>query len=99
MYKDFIKRICQNYNSTTGKLSACIVCWAFIPSQLKKRHLEHEPYIVTASFFKNEEAFIKLAKDNGKLTTCDRGDRVILFNEKCAFNYGPEAIIGPDCDE
>jgi len=30
--------------------------------------MEHEPYFVTASFFKNEESFIKLCRENGKLS-------------------------------
>jgi hypothetical protein len=40
--------------------------------------------VVTASFFKNEEAFIKLAKDQNKLS--GGVSRVILFKDQCQFS-------------
>ena len=69
-YRAFIRaRIEGNFSKTDGpKSSACLLCWAFITATQKRRHLEHEPYIVTASFFKNEESFIKLCRENGKLS-------------------------------
>ena len=51
--------------------------------------------MVTATFFKNEEAFIKLAKDNGKLGGGERQDRVILFRENCTFGQVNQAVA-PD---
>jgi hypothetical protein len=45
--------------------------------------MEHEPFVVTASFFKNEESFIKLCKENGT--------RVIAFKEACHFTCGPKS--------
>jgi len=35
---------------------------------LKKRHLEHEAYMVTAMFFKDEESFLRLCRENGKIS-------------------------------
>jgi hypothetical protein len=76
-YRAFIRnKIEGNYAGTNPngkggnapKNSACLLCWAFINNQQKKRHVEHEPYIVSPSFFKNEESFIKLARENGKLS-------------------------------
>ena len=69
-YRAFIRnRIEGNFERTDGpKQSACLLCWAFITATQKRRHQEHDPYIVTASFFKNEESFIKLCRENGKLS-------------------------------
>ena len=38
---------------------------------------------MTASFFKNEESFIKLCRENGKLS--GNQQRIILFKETCQF--------------
>ena len=89
-YRKFINRLEKNYSNASQKLSVCLLCWAFIPSHLKKRHLEHEPYIVTASFFKNEECFIKLCKENGK--TSGDATRVITFKDACVFSHGPDSV-------
>ena len=51
--------------------------------------MEHEPFIVTASFFKNEECFVKLCKENGKAS--GNGTRIIVFKEACNFSCGPQA--------
>ena len=51
--------------------------------------MEHEPFVVTASFFKNEESFIKLCKENGKQS--GDGTRVIAFKEACHFTCGPKS--------
>ena len=88
-YRDFIQKLEKNYASQSSKACVCLLCWAFLPSHLKKRHMEHEPYIVTASFFKNEECFIKLCKENGKCSS--NGTRVIVFKEACNFSVGPQA--------
>ena len=88
-YKDFILKLEKNYNDPSTKNCVCLLCWAFLPSHLKKRHLEHEPYVVTASFFKNEESFIKLAKENGKVS--GNNTRVIIFKAACNFRGGPNS--------
>lgn len=88
-YKEFIKKLEKNYALSGTRLSVCLLCWGFIPAHLKKRHLEHEPFIVTASFFKNEEAFVKIAKENGKIS--GNGTRVITFKDACVFTCGPNA--------
>ena len=82
-YRNFITRLEDNYSSGAARQGACLQCWAFISSVQRKRHTEHEPYIVTASFFKNEEAFIRLAKDHGKCS--GHQSRVILFADSCQF--------------
>lgn len=45
---------------------------------------------MTASFFKNEECFIKLCKENGK--TSGNCTRVIVFKESCVFSHGPDSV-------
>ena len=94
-YRSFIRdRIEANFTRTDGpKQSACLLCWAFITATQKRRHLEHEPYIVTASFFKNEESFIKLCRENGKLS--GNQQRIILFKDHCQFaGLDPQASMG-----
>jgi len=43
--------------------------------------------MLTASFFKNEESFIKLCKEHGKLS--GNMQRVIVFEELCQFSGTP----------
>lgn len=88
-FKDFIMKLEDNYRVSSKKSCVCLMCWAFLPSHLKKRHLEHEPYVVTASFFRNEESFIKLAKENGKIS--GNNTRCILFKAACKFRGGPDS--------
>jgi hypothetical protein len=88
-YKTFIARCEKNYTAPSTKYCACLLCWAWLPSHLKQRHLEHQPYVVTASFFKNEESFLKLCKENGKVS--GNGTRVIVFKEACKFKIGPQS--------
>ena len=78
-YRHFIEKIEDNYKNTSSRLGACLSCWAFISPCQRRRHEEHEPYIVTASFFKNEEAFLKLARDQNKIS--GGVSRVILFKD------------------
>ena len=59
-YKQFLIKLEQNYDAS-NKLSMCILCWGFLTSYQKKKHMSHSPYIVTASFCKNEDQFIKHA--------------------------------------
>ena len=65
-YRAFITKLENNYKSSNQKQAACLQCWAFISAFQRKKHPEHEAYIVTASFFKNEESFMRLANDHGK---------------------------------
>eukprot|EP00347_Sterkiella_histriomuscorum_P022657 403337649 len=85
-YKKFISRIEKNY-SGSNKLSVCTLCWGFIAAIQKKRHAEHEPFMFTASFFKNEESFLQLCIQNGKIS----GNRqsVIIFKESVQFAGTP----------
>jgi len=82
-YKEFIRRIEGNFQSS-AKLSACCLCWGFITYNQKKNHQEHSHYTVTSTFFKNEDTFLNLAKQNRKLE--DR--RVALFAERCQIISG-----------
>lgn len=82
-YKHFIKRIELNYSLTNNKLSACLLCWALISPLQKRKHSEHEPFMVTASLFKNEESFLQLCHQHGKCS--GNRSRVILFKEQCQF--------------
>jgi hypothetical protein len=65
-FKQFITRIEHNYEST-NKLSACLLCWAFLTSYQKKKHLEHAHYTITPSFFRTEQMYLKHAKMHNKL--------------------------------
>ena len=65
-FKSFIQRIEHNYDST-NKVSACLLCWAFLTSYQKKKHLEHAHYTVTPSFFRTESMYLKHAKTHNKL--------------------------------
>ena len=91
-YKNFIKRIEANYALPNNKLSACLLCWGLISPLQKRKHTEHEPFIVTASLFKNEESFLQLCQQHGKCS--GNRQRVILFKEQCQFfgtpGYNPE---------
>ena len=85
-YKKFIEKIERNF-SCTNKQSACLLCWAFISPLQKKRHAEHEPFMITASLFKNEESFIQLATQHGKIS--GNKQSVIVFKDTCQFQGQP----------
>ena len=89
-FKKFIERIEANFEAS-NKLSACLLCWGFITSYQRKKHLEHSHYTVTPSYFKNEESFIKLCKMNGKA----EGDKYALFNEHCRILVGNPYFTPP----
>ena len=44
------------------------MCWAFITPLQKKKHAEHEPFMRTAAFFKNEDTFLQLCLQHGKIS-------------------------------
>ena len=52
-FKSFIREIEQNYENNSSKLSACLLCWGFLTSYQKQKHLEHAHYTITPSFFRN----------------------------------------------
>ncbi len=91
-YKSFIKKIEQNYESS-NKLSACLLCWGFLSSYQKKKHLEHSHYTITPSFFRNEQMFLKHAKLHNKLK--DNDTLVALLNESCKILIGNPYMQGP----
>lgn len=64
-FNKFIEELEKNYTSS-NKLSACLLCWGFITSYQKKKHLEHSHYTMTPSFFKTKDQFIKIARLHGK---------------------------------
>ncbi|CDW72945.1 UNKNOWN [Stylonychia lemnae] len=86
-YKSFIAKIEKNY-AGNNKLSACTLCWAFISPLKKRKHAEHEPFMVTASLFKNEECFLQLCQQHGKLNSNKQS--VILFKDNCQFFGTPQ---------
>ncbi len=77
-FKQFIVKLENNYDSS-NKFSVCILCWGFLTSYQKKKHMSHSPYIVTPSFCKNEDQFMKHAIAQKK--TKDNNRLVALFNE------------------
>jgi len=83
VYRQFIARIEANYTQQK-QFSACLLCWAFITQAQKRKHAEHEPYMVTASFFKNEESYVKLCRENGKISGTQKS--IILFKDVCQFS-------------
>ena len=52
-FKSFVKKLEMNYDGS-NKLSACLLCWGFLTSYQKKKHLEHAHYTITPSFFRTE---------------------------------------------
>ena len=78
-YKQFIKKLEQNLDANQ-KLSACLLCWGFITFYQKRRHQEHTHYIVTPTYFKTEELFLKLARQHAKLL---KGNKVAIFADQC----------------
>jgi hypothetical protein len=83
--KKFIQKLEQNYECS-NKLSACLLCWAFLTSYQKKKHLEHAHYTITPSFFRNEAMFLKHAKMHNKLK--DGETMVALFAESARILIG-----------
>jgi hypothetical protein len=77
-FKQFVHKIELNYESS-NKHSACLLCWAFLTSYQKKKHLEHAHYTITPSFFRNEQMYLKHAKMHNKLKDADT--MVALFAE------------------
>ena len=78
-YKQFIKKLEQNLEANQ-KLSVCLLCWGFITFYQKRRHQEHSHYIVTPTYFKTEDLFLKLARQHGKLL---KGNKVAVFADQC----------------
>ena len=91
-FKAFIKKLEMNYE-TCNKFSACLLCWGFLTSYQKKKHLEHAHYTITPSFFRTEQMFLKHAKLHGKLKDSDT--MVALFNESCKILIGNPYMQGP----
>ena len=79
-YERFIQKIEMNWEGNTTKLSICILCWAFLSFSLKKKHMEHSHYVLTPSFIKNEEMFLKLAKKHKKMSEDEQN--VQIFADK-----------------
>ncbi len=79
-FKAFMKKLEDNYESS-NKLSVCLLCWGFLTSYQKKKHLSHSPYIITPSFCRNEDQFFKHALAQKK--TKDNNTLVAIFNEAC----------------
>lgn len=79
-FKHFIKKLEDNYEAS-NKLSMCILCWGFLTSYQKKKHMSHGPYIVTPSFCKNEDQYVKYAIAQKKVK--DNNTLIALFNEQC----------------
>ena len=79
-YRNFIKKLENNYESS-NKLSMCLMCWGFLTSYQKKKHMAHTLYIITPSFCKNEEQFMKNAIAQKK--TKDNNQLIAVFNESC----------------
>lgn len=74
-YKYFIEKL-EHY-----KDSVCSLCWGFLKSSEKLKHNEHAIYIVTPSFFRYEDLFLKLAKKHNKIRENDTV--VAIFNDTC----------------
>jgi len=49
--------------------------------------------MVTAMFFKDEESFLRLCRENGKISNSG-GDEswLIIFRENCQFSCGPNSL-------
>jgi hypothetical protein len=77
-FRAFIAKLEDNYESS-NKLSMCILCWGFLTSYQKKKHMSHAPYIVTPSFCKNEDQFVKYALTQKKVR--ENNKLIALFNE------------------
>ena len=69
------------------------MCWGFLTSYQKKKHLEHTHYTINPSFFKNEEMFIRHAKSRDKLK--DNDTMVAIFNESCKMGILNPYITHP----
>ena len=80
-YKSFITKIEMNWESSSTKLSVCLLCWGFLSFNLKKKHMEHSHYTLTPSFVKNEEMFLKLAQKHKRISEDEQN--VQIFAEKC----------------
>ena len=91
-FKSFIKKLEMDYE-TSNKLSACLLCWGFLTSYQKKKHLEHAHYTITPSFFRTEQMFLKHAKLHNKLK--DGDTMVALFNDSCKILIGNPYMAGP----
>ena len=95
-FRVFIKKVESNYESS-NKQSLCLLCWGFLSSYQKKRHLQHGPYVITPSFCKNEDQFFKhaLAQNKVKSSSSDNKTLVAIFNEQCPplienpYNFAP----------
>lgn len=79
-FKQFIKKLESNYDNS-NKQSICLMCWGFLSSYQKKRHPTHAPYIVTPSFCRYEDQFMRFAKERDK--TKDNHTLIALFNDQC----------------
>lgn len=84
-FKSFIKKLEMNYEGS-NKLSACLLCWGFLTSYQKKKHLEHSHYTITPSFFRTEQMYLKHAKLHNKLK--DSETMVAILNESCKILIG-----------
>eukprot|EP00347_Sterkiella_histriomuscorum_P009423 403341271 len=80
-FKVFLKKLEDNYESS-NKQSVCLLCWGFLTSYQKKKHMAHQVYIINPSFCKNEEMFLKHATNQKKLR--DNNQLIALLNDQCA---------------
>uniref|UniRef100_A0A7S3FV38 Uncharacterized protein n=1 Tax=Strombidium rassoulzadegani TaxID=1082188 RepID=A0A7S3FV38_9SPIT len=89
----FIRKIEQNYEQNSSKMSACLLCWGFLTSYQKQRHLEHAHYTITPSFFRNKEQYMKHARTHEKIK--DNGTMIALLNDQCKITVGNPYMVQP----
>ena len=83
----------QNYEQNSSKMSACLLCWGFLTTYQKQKHLEHAHYTITPSFFKNKDMYLKHAKAHEKVK--EDGTMVALLNDQCKIIVGNPYIVQP----
>ena len=79
-YRAFLKKLENNYESS-NKLSICLMCWGFLTGYQKKKHMSHQVHVVTPSFCRTEDQFLKYARDMKR--TRDNSTLIALLNDSC----------------
>ena len=92
-FKQFIRKLETNYDHGNSKLSACLLCWGFLTSSQKQKHLEHAHYTITPSFLRNQEMYMKHAKAHDKIK--ENGTMIALMNDQCKIIVGNPYVVKP----
>ena len=74
-------------------MSACLLCWGFLTSSQKQKHLEHAHYTITPSFLRNQEMYLKHAKAHDKIK--ENGTMIALMNDQCKIIVGNPYVVKP----